>query len=139
MIDAHQPPPSPIISWRRALPGIALGVAGLLLSGCSNVAQGFADGWNSKNPQKADKLTCTDLADKAVEISHDKDVKLLKVRKLKLETDNYATYKLPTGDKEALILSCTGTGVWSNGDTSPVLLKYTVDSDGQVFYSYEPL
>lgn len=124
--------------WKAAAAVVCLSVG---LSGCSSVAQGFADARTSTGPKKAAKLTCSDLAGEAVRVSKENDAKplLIKVRKPKVKKDNSATYKLPTGDKEALILSCTGTGVFSSGDTIPVLLKYTIDSDGEVFYGYEPL
>ena len=115
---------------------LSLGVClPLLLTGCSSLNQGMADGL--ADSKKVEKLSCAQLADKSVEISKDKMVSLIKVRKLKVKKDNYAKYKLPTGDKEALILSCTGTGVWSTGDKVAVLLTYTIDADGDVLYGYE--
>lgn len=122
---------------------ISLGVCiPLMLTGCSSFAQGFADGHagtNLPSTTRAEKQTCQDLADQAVEISKDQDTTLLKVRKLKVKADHSSDYKKPTGDKESLVLSCTGTGVWSSGATTPVLLQYTVDSDGQGFFSYKEL
>jgi hypothetical protein len=52
-------------------------------------------------------------------------------------TDNRETYSLPSGDDEALVLKCKGTGVWSDGSKSPVVLRSTVDSDGDNWVSYE--
>lgn len=84
---------------------------------------------------------CDDLASEAAEVSTSEDaaLKLLKVRNPRVVKDHRQNYRLPSGDGEALILSCRGTGVWSAGGGSPVLLKQTVDADGDQWVGYEPI
>jgi hypothetical protein len=84
---------------------------------------------------------CDDLASDAVDNSSDGDavVQLLKVRNPQVVKDNRDNYQLPSGDGEALILSCRGTGVWSSGGDSPVLLRDTVDADGDEWVEYRPV
>lgn len=81
--------------------------------------------------------TCPQLATEAAAISKGKDLELIKVRAPKIVKDNRKTFKKPTGDKDALVLSCKGTGVWSDNTTAPVVMKLTVDADGTGFVSYE--
>jgi hypothetical protein len=63
---------------------------------------------------------------------------LLKVRNPRVVTDNRDTYATPSGNGEELILECKGRGVWSDGSYSPVAVRYSIDSDGEVWYQYEP-
>jgi len=120
----------------------ALGVCiPVFLTGCTSFAEGHSDGQAASPARagRAEKLTCKELAVEAVKVSEKLDPpRLVKVRKPKVKTDHSNTYKEPKGDKDTLVLSCTGTAVWSTGDTTPVLLKYTVDSDGETFVSYKP-
>jgi hypothetical protein len=84
---------------------------------------------------------CKDLAKRSAKISQDQanGITLLKVRGLKVVKDHRESYRLPKGDGEALLLSCTGTGVWSDITKSPVRLKWTVDADGDDFIEYQPI
>jgi hypothetical protein len=86
---------------------------------------------------------CKRLGKQAAEISDEQSngmsLILLKVRAPRIIKDNRETYKLPKGDKETLLLSCRGTGVWSDMSKSPVLLRWTVDADGDDFVAYEPI
>lgn len=114
----------------------AIGTAGVCLavglSACSSA--GVADVVEASSYKSA---TCEELAKQAVLASEKQDVQLLKVRSPKVVTDNRKTVTKPTGDKAALVLSCKGTGVWSDaGEDTPVLLKLTLDSDGETFYEY---
>lgn len=117
--------------------GGALCVASVLLTGCSEVADDLGEALNESDVAG---YSCEDLATEAVDVSVTQDaaVELLKVRQPRVVKDRRETYKLPTGSAEALILSCTGTGVWSDGTKSPVVLEYTVDSDGDTWVAYKP-
>lgn len=92
------------------------------------------------DPVEVTTTTCEDIAEDSVRISGESnsDVKLIKVRAIKVKTDNRKTVVKPTsGGGDSLVLACTGTGVWSDASTTPVLLKMTVDADGELFVSYE--
>jgi hypothetical protein len=117
---------------RAAATGVAGACLAFGLSACGGTAVG--DAVEAASYKTA---TCDDLAKEAVRISEKQDVQLLKVRSAKIVTDNRKTVAKPSGDKAALVLSCRGTGVWSDaGDNSPVLLKLTIDSDGEQFVEY---
>ena len=82
--------------------------------------------------------TCADLADEAVSISEGQDVELVKVRSPKIVKDHRDDVTVPKGDGDALVLSCRGTGVWSDGGpTSQVKLELTVDADKELFVRYQ--
>ncbi|HEX8630278.1 MAG TPA: hypothetical protein VF755_19135, partial [Catenuloplanes sp.] len=85
--------------------------------------------------------TCTKLAEQAVMVSDgtSQGRKLIKVRATRAVTDNRSTYRPPSGTGEALVLSCRGTGIWSAGTASPVLLTLTVDAASDPFVSYREL
>ncbi|RIJ76561.1 hypothetical protein D1871_11905 [Nakamurella silvestris] len=87
--------------------------------------------------QAANTSTCDSLAKEAVDISAEKDIRLLKVRSPEVLEDNRASYEKPSGDSTAIVLSCTGTGAWSNATETNVLLELTVDSDGDFFIGYK--
>lgn len=82
-------------------------------------------------------FTCDDLAEQAVEISEGNDVELIKVRSPEVVEDNRLTYEEPNDDSSVVVFSCSGTGVWSNNEEQSVLVKATVDSDGDFFVGYE--
>lgn len=84
---------------------------------------------------------CSDLADDAVTMSEDEDglYTLLKVRNPRVVEDNRETYELPNGTGESLVLLCRGTGVWDDGDVTPIRLKLSVDAGGDSWVSYEAL
>jgi hypothetical protein len=85
-------------------------------------------------------FSCDQLAAEAARMPKNGNVQLLKVRSPGIVQDNRRSYTKPTGTGDALILSCQGTGVWSDGGPdSPVLLKLTIDKDGDTFTGYEPL
>lgn len=105
----------------------------LLLAGCG----GAPSAVTADKAARAQKVTCQVIAERAVEISQGEKPELVKVHKPKVKVDHTTTYKKPTGDKAALVMSCSGTAVWSSGATSPVLLRYTVDADGDTFVSYK--
>jgi hypothetical protein len=116
---------------RSAVVGVAVGV--VALAGCSAVEE-------QASASDLKSTTCDELADEAVRISSESNdsSKLLKVREPAVVSDNRDTYKKPTGTGEALVLSCSGTGVWSDGgDNSKVVLKLTVDADGESYVAYE--
>lgn len=100
-----------------------------------------AEDTSSQQQSGVDETTCKTLADEAVRVSDDgsDDVKLLKVRGLKVVKDVRSTFKLPTGTKSLLIYSCKGTGVWSDGDEqTKVYVMLKVDADGEYFVGYRP-
>lgn len=107
--------------------GLALALSGCGGASLSNAAEGAS----------LDSTTCDDLANEAVKISEKEDVQLLKVRAPKVKKDNRKGFAKPTGDNAAVALSCAGTGVWSDGENSPVLLSLEVDADGDQFVYYE--
>ena len=116
---------------RLALPGAVL--LTFLVCGCTTSEP---DSGGSGEESAREDTTCESLADESITISEDQDIQLLKVRKPVVKRDNRDTYTEPTGTKDALLMSCTGTGVWSNGTTTPVLIRYTVDADGDEFVQY---
>ena len=125
------------------LNGARLAVIGIgsvfALTGCADVVDKAED---VAMKSALNIYDCADLASEAVDSSSDgKDdqSELLKVRNPRVVKDNRKTWMAPTGDGEALILSCKGTGVWSDIDPSPVLLKLTVDSDGDQWIQWEGL
>ncbi|WP_250001434.1 hypothetical protein [Actinoplanes sp. M2I2] len=82
---------------------------------------------------------CRLLAEEAVRISGESgnDVKVIKIRALKVLQDNRKTYTLPTGSGSTLVLSCSGRAVTSAGLANiPILLRMTVDADSDYFVGY---
>jgi hypothetical protein len=94
----------------------------------------------AEEPADLAAITCADLADEAVRISEEQQppVLLLKVREPTTVDDNTRTYEVPTGSESVLVLSCVGTGVWSDGTSDDVRLRLTVDADAEAFVYYEP-
>ena len=113
----------------------------LACAGCSIDAGTDGDSSKDDKPSREQIVTCDDLAEDAVRISSEQaqSVQLLKVREPQVKKDNQPIDELPAHG-EVLALSCTGTGVWSDGDSSTrVLLRYTIDSDGDGFVYYGPI
>jgi hypothetical protein len=125
---------------RKTLPAlIAAASASIVLSGCAPVSDA-AEAVEKASSRAFEDVTCDQLAQESVEAAKTQDVQLLKVRNPKIVKDNRKTYEKPAGDDDALVLSCKGTGVWSDGEANgPVLLKLTVDADGDDFIAWEPL
>jgi hypothetical protein len=119
--------------------GISGATVGLLLSGCGGITEAVDEAVDVAAGGSAG-YGCDELADEAVRISEEEDgfFTLLKVREPRIVKDNRETYTLPTGDAEAVILVCDGTGVWNDGDKTGVRLKWTVDADGDEWVFYEP-
>ncbi len=125
--------------------GIALAVvAGL--AGCGGATSSGAPGATGSPPSGSstaskpfEDLDCEKLAKEAVRVSSEQEaqVRLIKVRGVKVRKDNRMSFKKPTGDKSALVMSCKGTGVWSDGDDRPVLVNLSVDADGDEFVEYK--
>lgn len=87
-----------------------------------------------------DSMTCEQLADEAVRISEDQDVKLLKVRALEVSLDKQETgWDEPTGTDEVTVLRCNGQGVWSDGSKDDVRIMLKVDADADAFVFYEAM
>lgn len=83
---------------------------------------------------------CGTAAKEAVRISREQapPVQLEGVRDLEVTQDARDTYDVPERDGEATVLTCRGTGRWSDGDTTtPVVVGVTVDADGDFFVFYE--
>ncbi|WP_029253916.1 DUF2510 domain-containing protein [Paraoerskovia marina] len=86
---------------------------------------------------------CEVLGTEAVRIAADQadgfTDQLIKVRQPEMVEDNRLTYEIPTDTSDALIYSCTGTGIYSSGDDATVNMEATVDSDGDWFIYFEPV
>ncbi|ROR90552.1 hypothetical protein [Nocardioides aurantiacus] len=151
----HYPPPPPqkkSHTLRNVLLAILAGFV-LLLGGCavlfsvastefSTDSDGTTSGGGGDAEETADdtaSYSCKDLAKEAAELSEKADVSLLKVRQLKMVRDLRTTYDVPTGDDEAPVLVCRGSGVWSDTTKSPVRLRLLVDSDEEFFVEYQEL
>lgn len=83
---------------------------------------------------------CDAAVEEAVNLSAEQStsIQLLKVRGVRVLEDNRETYTVPTGTREATVVECKGTGVWSDGDsTTKVLIRVTVDADSEFFVYYE--
>ncbi|MDN4171600.1 DUF2510 domain-containing protein [Nocardioides sp. SOB77] len=83
---------------------------------------------------------CETTVAEAVRISEEQapPVQLEDVRDLSVVEDRRETYTEPTGDGEATVLTCRGTGAWSDGDTTTeVEVGVTVDAEGTYFVFYE--
>jgi hypothetical protein len=112
-------------------------IALILLAGLGSDVQLTAE--ESGDPAN---YTCEEIIGDAVKSSAAKAkgttmASLLKVRAAKIVTDNRETYKLPKGTGEATVLTCEGTGVWSDNTTTKVRITATIDSDGQTFIASE--
>ncbi|WP_161784050.1 DUF4190 domain-containing protein, partial [Cellulomonas carbonis] len=82
-------------------------------------------------------VTCELLADEAVLISAEAaDGELLEVKDAVLASDERETYVVPTGTDEAVVMGCTGTGVWSDGTEQPVALELSTDATGEAYVYY---
>ncbi|WKN49232.1 DUF2510 domain-containing protein [Nocardioides sp. Arc9.136] len=83
---------------------------------------------------------CGTTVEEAVRISEEQapPVRLLDVRDVEVVVDARGSVEVPTGPEEATVLTCRGTGTWSDGDRStPVIVGVTVDSEGDYFVHYE--
>lgn len=131
-----------MMTLRRTAPLVGLAAIIGLSTGCGGTSAISTSPPSSASQEPIDVTgsTCEEVAESAVKISGESnaDVKLIKVRATKVKTDNRKTVVKPTsGAGDALVLACTGTGVWSDTSTTPVLIKMTVDADGELFVSYE--
>jgi hypothetical protein len=132
-------------SFRRTLLLIAMAapLAGTLACGVptydSPLPKANAPAAKPVAKPKSAKAACAALAKEVLKIATpDDQPDLLKVRSPRVVKDNRLTFKKPTGDDAALLLSCRRMGVWSDGADSPVLLTATVDADGDAFMYVEP-
>lgn len=107
-----------------------IALVGLGLTGCSAVAE-------EASQAAMESFDCDDLAQDAVRASEGKTIELLKVRSPRMLVDNRTTYSEPTGTGESLILKCEGMGVWSDGSNSSVVIKSTIDADGDTWTQYQ--
>jgi hypothetical protein len=113
----------------RGILAVAM-VAAALTSCSSSTGDGAGAG--------SDTMTCEELADEAVRISEEQDVKLLKVRAPEVSLDKQETgWDKPTGTSEVTVLRCNGQGVWSDGTNSGVQLSLKVDADDDAFVYYQ--
>ena len=86
-----------------------------------------------------DATSCQSIDKEAVRLSGETtfSVKLVGVRSPTIVADHRTTFTKPSGTKSSLVLSCNGTGVLSTGDTEPILVTLSVDSDGYTFVDYQ--
>jgi hypothetical protein len=125
----------------------AMSVSAILVAaGCAVPVEETPDeGVEEEAPaETGSDVTCGELADEAVRISEEQSEQsqgllLIKVRQPKIVKDKRKSYKLPKGDKEAVILVCRGAGVWSDGESRDVRLKLTIDADGDQFVEFKPI
>ncbi|MDN4159908.1 hypothetical protein [Nocardioides abyssi] len=140
------PPPPRISTTAKVLVGVGAACL-LLLWGIATVFfLGVLGGLGDRlagdqdladlRPQEA----CERAVTEAVRISAEQEpaVLLEDVTDLVVLRDERDDHELPSGDTDATVLSCRGTGVWSDGDTTtPVLVGVTVDADGVLYVFYE--
>ena len=85
-------------------------------------------------------MTCAQLGVEAARVSKGGTPELLTVRAPTMVKDNRATYnatyKKKAGEKAALLMACKGTGVWSDGTNTALILQLTVDAKGNQFVVY---
>ena len=123
---------------RRTLRVVAGFSSALALAACSgSTGDTGSTGTNADSADYA-AMDCAKLAEEAVAISEDEDVSLLKVRDFKPTEDNRTGFVKPSSG-DALLLSCTGTGIWSDTTQGAVRLEATVDSDGDTFIAYNQM
>ncbi|MCY1137772.1 hypothetical protein OWR29_07155 [Actinoplanes sp. Pm04-4] len=82
---------------------------------------------------------CKLLAEEAVRISRESNynIKVIKIRSLRIVKDKRETFTIPRGDRSTLVLSCRGQAATSDGaEGQPVLVKMTVDADSDYFIGY---
>lgn len=118
----------------RTLVSLILAVP--IVSGCGSNIRDLAAAAGTTAPVGTwSEGDCSDLADRSVEISVGQPVELLEVHDLRMAEDNRLNFR-PPATGEALVLACTGRGVWSDTTTTFVRLEATVDSDGDLFIEY---
>jgi len=81
-------------------------------------------------------MTCAQLGVEAARVSKGGTPELLTVRAPTMVKDNRATYTKKAGAKAALLMTCKGTGVWSDGTNTALTLQLTVDAKGNQFVVY---
>lgn len=118
----------------------AVVLIGLIVWGTAETILGSDADFPLGDSDAADNYDCDDLASEAVRISAEDDglITLLKVRNPTIVKDNRYTFSTPSGDEDNLILSCDGSGVWSTGETVDVVMRLTIDSDGDQFVYFAP-
>ena len=117
---------------------LAVAITAVGLSGCGAAAT--VDAAAKPKAAPLDSYDCARLGVEAAKISKGENVELLKVRAPKIVKDSRKTYKKPTGSKSVVLLTCKGTGVWSDGDEKTmVMLSLKMDADGSLFAYYQPL
>ena len=141
-----QPPATPVVPGISRTAAVLIGVGVLvfvllatvfavLFAGIVGTPSG-ATGLAGLDPEDA----CATTAEEAVRVSEEQHppVRLEDVEDLRVVEDRRESHEVPTGGGDETVLTCRGTGVWSDGDTTtPVLVRVTVDSEGQYFVFYE--
>jgi hypothetical protein len=114
----------------------------VVLSGCAAASDLAGDVTSAATGADVDDLTCDDLVEESVSISEDQAISLLKVRQPEILKDNrpIAQDDLPSGAGETLVMSCVGTGVWSDGDSkTKVKMSVKIDADAEMFIYYQAI
>ncbi|WP_216656530.1 DUF2510 domain-containing protein [Nocardioides marmotae] len=142
--QVSEAPPVPRVS-RSAKVLVGVGVAALLMvwvlafvlvfDAIEQIGDGRAGGFADLDAEDA----CATAVDEAVRISEEEapPVLLEDVRALRVLEDRRETHETPASG-EATVLTCRGTGVWSDGDTTTeVVVGVTVDAEGTHYVFYE--
>ena len=115
--------------WGKVLLVLAIlfvGLIGLLTAVGLAVSDDYAD-WS-----------CEDVADEALTIDEDKDemLSLTGVSDLEIVEDNRKDFEAPA-DGRGVVLSCEGTGEWTDLGEAPVLVVLEAGEDGDEWVRYE--
>ena len=118
---------------RIATTGLSVALAAVALSSAGSMHTSHA-------AQVPAAMSCAQLGVEAARVSKGGTPELLTVAAPTMVKDNRATYnaaypkKAP--EKAALLMACKGTGVWSDGTNTALVLQLTVDAKGNQFVVY---
>jgi hypothetical protein len=115
--------------WAKILIGLVVlfvGLIALLTIVGLTMAEDYAD-WS-----------CEDVAEEALSIDEDKDemLSLTDVTELEIAEDNREGFE-PPADGRGVVLSCEGTGEWTDLGEAPVLVVLEAGDDGEEWVRYE--
>lgn len=126
-------PPAPtkkgLPTWAKVLLTLLVlfvGLIGLLTAVGLTMSEDYAD------------LSCEDVAKEALSIDENKDeaFALTDVTDLEIAEDNRENFS-PPADGRGVVLSCEGTGEWTDLGEAPVIVVLEAGEDGEEWVRYE--
>lgn len=125
-----------------AIAGAAVGVLAITGIGMALSDDGVAD--DVENGLTAAELglppdfDCQMLADEAMDLSSTDPIEtqLVSVTDLSESKNRIGHVLVPEGDKDAVLMECSGDATWGDGNDTSLKLRLTLNSDGELYVEY---